>query len=296
MHKVHTPPLDRPGGDGGGPAVQRHVLAAPDPHPDLQPVESIEPSHPLTIHRPSLPAQPHPDAQVPKARPRVGQLPDPEPECGLIARSTPPIPRRATELGQPAGPRAADREPHLKPSGQLPTAHGPWGVFSQRPRQHVFVEREIGDQALQPRVLVLQLPEAPDLAHAQVGVLLLPRVERGFADPQLPADVRDRRARLDLAQRIGDLLLGESRAMGPPPVCGGPLKPLPYSSFRLPSLSGDVSRVQQDTASGRTGCRLEDGRGRVLRVLRRSARISIGAVDEEPPGTTQRTSPIPCDR
>jgi hypothetical protein len=43
----------------------------------------------------------------------------------IIPRSTPPIPRRSTELGQPAGPRAADLERRLKPSGQLSTARGP---------------------------------------------------------------------------------------------------------------------------------------------------------------------------
>ena len=63
----------------------------------------------------------------------------------------------------------------------------------------------------QARVFVLKLPEAAELAHAQVRVLLLPRVEPRLADPQLPAEVPDPRARLDLPQRIGDLLLGELR-------------------------------------------------------------------------------------
>src|SRR5216684_1270565 len=50
-------------------------------------------------------------------------------------------------------------------------------------------------------------------ARAPVRVLLLPRVERGLADPQLPAHVADRGAALGLAQRVGDLLLGEFRAL-----------------------------------------------------------------------------------
>jgi hypothetical protein len=77
----------------------------------------------------------------------------------------------------------------------------------------VLVEREVGDQALQPCVFVLELPQAAELAHAQVRVLLLPRVERRFTDAELPADIPDRRARLDLAQGIGDLLFGLSRAL-----------------------------------------------------------------------------------
>src|SRR6516164_196958 len=87
------------------------------------------------------------------------------------------------------------------------------GVFSQRLRQHVLVEREIGDQMLQSGVFVLELPQAAELAHAQMRVLLLPDVERGLADPQLPAHVADRAATLGLAQRVGDLLLGEFRAL-----------------------------------------------------------------------------------
>src|SRR5215467_1570567 len=87
------------------------------------------------------------------------------------------------------------------------------GVFSQRLRQHVLVECEIGDQTLQPIVFVLELPQAAELAHAQVRVLLLPGVEGGLTDPQLPADVPDRGAALGLAQGVGHLLLGEFRAL-----------------------------------------------------------------------------------
>jgi hypothetical protein len=75
-----------------------------------------------------------------------------------------------------------------------------------------------------------------------VRVLFLPGVERRFAHAQLPADVANRRARLDLAQGVGDLLLGESRALHrSPPVCGGPPKLRRYSSFQLPSFSGETS-------------------------------------------------------
>src|SRR5215831_14768036 len=116
------------------------------------------------------------------------------------------------------------------------------GVFSQRLRQHVFVEREVGDQTLQSGVFVLELPQAAELAHAQMRVLLLPGVERGLADPQLPAHVADRGAALGLAQRVGDLLFGELRALHrSPPVCGGPPKRQLYSSFALPSFSGETS-------------------------------------------------------
>src|SRR5215813_15152984 len=96
MHEVHAPPFPGTRGARRRAPVQCNVLAPPDAHSDLQPVEPIEPADALAIHAPSLPAQHDPDAEVPKPRPRMGQLPDPEPERGLIPRSTPPIPRRPT--------------------------------------------------------------------------------------------------------------------------------------------------------------------------------------------------------
>ncbi len=55
--------------------------------------------------------------------------------------------------------------------------------FSQGLRQHVLVEREVRDEPFQPAVFFLQLTEAPQLTHAQVGVLLFPGVEGGSLTP-----------------------------------------------------------------------------------------------------------------
>jgi hypothetical protein len=41
----------------------------------------------------------------------------------------------------------------------------------------VLIEREIGHQALQARVLVPQLPQLVDLGQPELGVLLLPEVK-----------------------------------------------------------------------------------------------------------------------
>src|SRR3984893_5828789 len=62
------------------------------------------------------------------------------------------------------------------------------------------VQREIRDQVLKLRVLLTQLPELAQLAQAQSRILLLPNVERGFADPVFPADVGHSAAALRLAQ------------------------------------------------------------------------------------------------
>src|SRR5262245_22203029 len=84
----------------------------------------------------------------------------------------------------------------------------PWAV-----PQHVHVEREVGDQALQPRILVLELADPPDLVDPEMPVPPLPHVERGLADPELTADITDRRPGVRLAERVGDLLLRELRAL-----------------------------------------------------------------------------------
>src|SRR6266581_751895 len=93
--------------------------------------------------------------------------------------------------------------------------------FSERLGEHVLVEREVRHHALQPRVLVLELAQPAQLADAQVRVLLLPGVERGLTHAELPADVPGRRARLGLAQGVGDLLFGELRALHGPTLLRG---------------------------------------------------------------------------
>jgi hypothetical protein len=73
----------------------------------------------------------------------------------------------------------------------------------------VLVEREIGDEPLEPIVLVLELPEPTELAHSQVGVLLLPDLERRLTHAHLPTDIRYCGTALDPAERARNLLLAE---------------------------------------------------------------------------------------
>src|ERR1700730_11894325 len=68
------------------------------------------------------------------------------------------------------------------------------------------VQREIRDQVLKLRVLLTQLPELAQLALAQSRILLLPNVERRFADPVLAADVGHSATAFRLAQCPQDLL------------------------------------------------------------------------------------------
>jgi len=106
----------------------------------------------------------------------------------------------------------------------------------------VFVEREVGDQALQSCVFVLELPQAAELAHAQVRVLFLPRVERGLTHAQLPADIPYRRAPSTWRRAKGTCSSEYlERFIGPVRSCDGPSKGPAYASFDLPSFSGETS-------------------------------------------------------
>ena len=71
---------------------------------------------------------------------------------------------------------------------------------------HVLVEAEVGDQPLQPRVLLLELAQPPELTHPEMRVLLLPRIERRPTHPQLPAHVLDGGPGFLLPERVDHLL------------------------------------------------------------------------------------------
>jgi hypothetical protein len=75
--------------------------------------------------------------------------------------------------------------------------------------QNVPIERQIGYQALEARVLIAQLPQLAHLQNPHVRVPFLPDVVRRLADPHLPAHIRDRLAGVPLLQGEQDLLLGE---------------------------------------------------------------------------------------
>jgi hypothetical protein len=80
----------------------------------------------------------------------------------------------------------------------------------------VLVEHELGDQTLQPGVLITQLTHLSDLGHAKLAVLLLPQVEARLAHAQLPIYVDRGRSALSLAQRVSDLLFRKRLAFHAP--------------------------------------------------------------------------------
>ena len=77
----------------------------------------------------------------------------------------------------------------------------------------MLVEREVSDEPFEPAIFFFHLPEAPQLAHAEVRVLLLPGLERGVTHPELPTEVADRDAAFSLADRVDNLFLGELRPL-----------------------------------------------------------------------------------
>jgi len=101
------------------------MFSPPDPHAQLQSFEPVQPAHSFPIHQPAFPTQQHPDPQIPKPGPGMGQISNPYPQRRLIRGPTPSIPRRSPKLRQAAGPHATDLKRPLKPGGQFSTACGP---------------------------------------------------------------------------------------------------------------------------------------------------------------------------
>ena len=128
--------------------MQRAMLATLDPPAELQALQSIEPSYPLSIHKPALAPQQHPDPQSAKPRPGVGEVPNAQPEARLILGST------------------TDRPAHTAPGTWSETTRPVSGggrasdFCSQGLRQPVRVEREVGDEPFQPAVFFFHLPES----------------------------------------------------------------------------------------------------------------------------------------
>jgi hypothetical protein len=54
MHEIHAPAFRRSNRHRSRSSVQGDMFSAPDPHTELQALESIEPSHPLAIHEPTF--------------------------------------------------------------------------------------------------------------------------------------------------------------------------------------------------------------------------------------------------
>src|SRR5205823_2611720 len=104
--------------------------------------------------------------------------------------------------------------------------------FSNHLLENLFVQRQVGDEALQPRILLAHLPQLAHLGDAQAAVLLLPEVERRLGDAGLATDIRDRRAGLGEAQGVGDLLFGVPRFFIASPSPSRGEQKRPYSSFQ----------------------------------------------------------------
>src|SRR3546814_2085956 len=64
--------------------------------------------------------------------------------------------------------------------------------------QHLAIERQIGNDLLEPAVLILQLAQPPHLRWQQPRVLLLPVEVGRLTDPRLAADLSDWRSFLTL--------------------------------------------------------------------------------------------------
>jgi hypothetical protein len=83
-------------------------------------------------------------------------------------------------------------------------------LFFEHFLEHALVEAQVSDQSLKRHVLLLQLLQPPQLAHAETGILLFPTKIGLLGDAKLAADVADLGSRFDLTKRVDDLFLAGS--------------------------------------------------------------------------------------
>jgi K+-transporting ATPase KdpA subunit len=95
---------------------------------------------------------------------------------------------------------------HDRPSDGAPRASE---LFSEHILQHCLIQAQIGDQLLQPAVLLLELFHLTRLIRLHTNVLLLPSVKGLLADPDLADHLRHWHSQLRLLHHSHDLLHGK---------------------------------------------------------------------------------------
>ena len=166
----------------------------------------------LRLIGPAFTPQHDVDAQVAKPRPRHRQFADAHPQRRLILRLAASIPGRAPQQRQPTRPLHTDREALPNPAGQLAAAGRLQTFFAAPPAG--CAGRASG------RPPGASAGRSPPRACAACAARSRPAgrtsSSRRRRSPQRrPAAGRHRRpaCRLGLAQRVGDLLLGEPRLL-----------------------------------------------------------------------------------
>ena len=136
--------------------MQADPLTPSHPHAHLKPLEAVEPMHAVSADPPAFAVQQDVDALVAKARPPVGRAR----EYACAGPSDPsPASRSRTSIGAaaPADTNAScslgtDRGSTVQSRVVVPAS----GLFFEYLLQDVPIQRQIGHQALESHVLVLQ--------------------------------------------------------------------------------------------------------------------------------------------
>jgi hypothetical protein len=87
------------------------------------------------------------------------------------------------------------------------TAREGLNLFSDNLLKDVAIERQVGHDLFQLRILVAQQSQLAELLQAEPAELLLPPVERLLADAEPATDLGDLLAAFDLVQGIDDFFV-----------------------------------------------------------------------------------------
>jgi hypothetical protein len=116
------------------------------------------------------PANPHAaasrNALITEAWSSMGDIAGAQRECALTTGCALAIPRGTRELRKPTRTHGAHFEGLLNPSDKFSPPCRLQPFFTDHLRQNVLVQGQIRDHALEPRVLIPQLANLTQLAHA----------------------------------------------------------------------------------------------------------------------------------
>ena len=145
--------------------------AAPAHH---EPLFAVQPIELLVIHRVTFARQQPAQAPIAEAPPLRGQFAQPLPQCRVVRSSAPIAQSRMIQSHQPA--RAPLTQPVTAPSpaSLLLAAPQASDVFSEQVLERRVIQHRLGQQLLQPPVLILQRLQPARLRDLQPAVLRFP--------------------------------------------------------------------------------------------------------------------------
>lgn len=210
-NEVHRPAVVGSSDVRPSDAVARHAFSLGTLSSKVEPSQTVDAVHTLEVDVPALALQQDVDPPVAVTNPHSGDLLDPLTD-GCVENGTFRSVAYCRTVYTQSFHGSALAHPVALLQSQHEFPHPGWlrNFFTSC---NIALSRlRSATSCLSFLLLLLELPQAPQLRHAKTRELLFPGVKVVFGDAHLAADLSDRYARLRLLEGEGDLLFGEFRS------------------------------------------------------------------------------------